>query len=514
MPSFSTPLSGLNANSQDLSVISNNLANLNTVGYKTEVTNFQDLFYQQIGTNGAGNPVEIGVGTKIDEISGQFTQGSIQSTGVPTDLAIQGGGFLTLVNNGIQEYTRAGNLSLASNGALKTADGGLVQGYQAVNGVISPSQILGAISIPTGLTSPPNPTSNVALTLNLNSGTPVAPSPASQQTGAGITPATVLRTGSVLAISDGTNTLSYTTLAGNTLSNVVSAINANPNFSASLSGNSLVITAANGSPITFTTNSLTDAAAGTLTEVFAPTGTSTVGTFSTSIAINDSLGAAHVLTYTFTKTAANAWNYSITIPAADVGQSGAPVVLKSGTMAFNGSGQLTTPGANVGGIAINGFADGASNLTFNWQTFGTNGAGLLTQVAGASATSATLQNGYASGTLSSFNIDNTGTIQGVFTNGQTVPIAQIALATFSNEQGLERNGSNNFLPSLSSGQANIGIAGTGGRGAITGGSLELSNADIATEFSHLILAERGYQANARAITTFDQVTQDAINLKQ
>ncbi len=190
------------------------------------------------------------------------------------------------------------------------------------------------------------------------------------------------------------------------------------------------------------------------------------------------------------------------------------MVVKSGTMDFNGSGQLTTPAANVTGIAVTGLADGSSDLSFNWQLYDPNGAGLLTQVAGASATSSTLQDGYASGTLSSYTIDNTGTIQGVFSNGQTIPIAQIALATFSNEQGLLRNGSNDFLATLSSGAANIGAPDTAGRGAITGGSLELSNADIATEFSQLILAERGYEANARAITTFDQVTQDAINLKQ
>jgi len=153
-------------------------------------------------------------------------------------------------------------------------------------------------------------------------------------------------------------------------------------------------------------------------------------------------------------------------------------------------------------------------LNFNWQLYDPNGAGLLTQVAGSSATSSTLQDGYASGTLSSYNINSSGVIEGIFTNGQTVPVAQIALATFSNEQGLLRNGDNDFLASLSSGAANIGIPGTAGRGTLTGGSLELSNADIATEFSQLILAERGYEANARAITTFDQVTQDAINLKQ
>lgn len=514
MPSFSTPLSGLTANSQELSVVANNLANLNTVGYKTQVTNFQDLFYQQIGTNGAGDPLQVGLGSEISSISGNFTQGSIESTGVPTDVAIQGNGFLITDVNGLQEYTRAGDLTMAADGTLQTADGGLLQGYQAVNGVINPSQTLGAISIPAGLTSPPNPTSNVQLTLNLDSGTSIAPSPASQQTGTGISPSTVLATGSVLAISDGTNTFSYTTVANDTLNNVISAINASPNFTASLSGNSLVISSVSGTPVTFSTNTLTDAAAGTESETFAASGSSTVGTFSTSIAVNDSLGASHVLTFKFTKTAANTWNYSITIPAADVGTTGNPVVLKTGTMDFNGSGQLTTPPANVTGIAITGFADGASNLSFNWQLYDANGSGLLTQVAGASATSSTLQDGYASGTLSSYTIDSSGTIQGSFTNGQTVPIAQIALASFSNDQGLERNGSNDFLPTLSSGAANIGVAGTGDLGTIAGSSLEQSNADISTEFSQLILAERGYEANARAITTFDQVTQDAINLKQ
>jgi flagellar hook protein FlgE len=183
-------------------------------------------------------------------------------------------------------------------------------------------------------------------------------------------------------------------------------------------------------------------------------------------------------------------------------------------MAFNGSGQLTSPASNVAGIQINGFADGASSGTFGWQLFGSNGSALVTQVSAASAASSTVQNGYASGTLSSYTIDDTGTIQGSFTNGQTVPIAQIALATFSNVQGLVRSGTNDFLSSVASGAANIGVAGTAGRGTISGGSLEESNADIATEFSELILAERGYEANAKTITTFDQVTQDAINLKQ
>jgi flagellar hook protein FlgE len=221
-----------------------------------------------------------------------------------------------------------------------------------------------------------------------------------------------------------------------------------------------------------------------------------------------------VLTVNFTKTAANTWNYQITIPAADVGQSGAPVVIKSGTLGFNGNGQLTNPAGNITGINIANLADGANPLTFNWNLYSANNGGLLTQVAGPSSTSATQQDGYSSGSLLNFTIGSDGTIQGVFSNGQTTALGQIALASFANPQGLIRNGSNEFLSSLASGAANVGAPSTGGRGALSGGALEQSNVDIATQFARLIVAERSYQANAKTVTTFDQVTQTAINLVQ
>jgi flagellar hook protein FlgE len=238
------------------------------------------------------------------------------------------------------------------------------------------------------------------------------------------------------------------------------------------------------------------------------------GTFSTSVAVFDSLGGSHVLTYNFTKTAANAWNYAITIPAADVGTTGAPVSVKTGTLTFNGAGQLLTPAANVAGIPITGLADGATNLTFSWNVFDANGNGQLTQVSGPSATSATQQDGFASGSLVSYLIESDGTVQGTFSNGQTAALGQIAMASFANQQGLVRNGSNDFLASLSSGQADVGTPGTGGRGTLSGGSLEQSNVDIATQFAQLIVAERSYQANAKSVTTFDEVTQTTINLIQ
>jgi flagellar hook protein FlgE len=518
MPSFSIPLSGLDASSTGLSVIANNLANLNTVGFKAQRAMFQDLFYQQIGTSGSGNPVQVGVGTSVSGISSQLTQGSVQTSGVPTDVAIQGDGFFIVNKAGESLYSRAGNFSIGPNGQLLTQDGGAIQGYTAVNGVISPGSILGPLSIPTGLTNPPKATANVQLSLNLNSGSALPVSAASQQTSSGtILAATPLKSGTTLAFTDGTNAFTYSAAAAgtDTLTTVVNAINANPNYSASLVGNSLVITAKNGGAITFTTNTLTDTATSALVDTFAASGTAVPGgSFGTSVTVHDALGASHVLTYNFTKTAANAWTYQITIPAADVGQSGAPVVVKSGNLTFNGNGQLTSPTGNVSGITVANLADGASNLTFNWNLFDPNTGGLLTQVSGASATSASQQDGFSSGSLVNFTIGSDGTIQGVFNNGQTTPLGQIALASFANEQGLSRNGSNEFLSSLSSGAANIGTPSTGGRGSLSGGALEQSNVDIATQFAQLIVTERSYQANAKSITTFDQVTQTAINLVQ
>jgi flagellar hook protein FlgE len=412
MPSFFIPLSGLQANSNALSVTANNLANLNTIGYKAQRPLFEDLFYQQVGTSGDGDPKQIGVGATIQKIDSQFTQGSIQSSGVPTDVAIQGSGYFVLDKSGEQLYSRAGDFSVSKTGNLLSADGANVLGYPATNGVVNPNATLGPLQIATGQTNPPKPTGNVDLTLNVDSGTAVG------------------------------------------------------------------------------------------------------GTFSTPVTVYDSLGGAHVLTYTFTKTAANAWNYAITIPAADVGATGAPVSVKSGTLTFNGAGQLTAPAANITGITVTGLADGANNLPFTWNLYDSTGAGLLTQVAAPSAASTTIQDGYASGNLVSYVIGSDGTIQGTFSNGQTAALGQIALASFQNDQGLVRNGANEFLASLASGQANIGAPGTGGRGTLSGGALEQSNVDIATQFAQLILQERGYQANAKAVTTFDEVTQTAINLKQ
>jgi flagellar hook protein FlgE len=189
------------------------------------------------------------------------------------------------------------------------------------------------------------------------------------------------------------------------------------------------------------------------------------------------------------------------------------VSVGTGKLQFDGNGSLTSPTANVA-LSVTGLADGASTLNVNWQLFNSQGTSNLTESGTASAASNISQNGFSGGTLTSFNVTSDGVIQGLFSNGETITLGQIALANFANLQGLENVGGNDYAATLASGPAIIGGAGSGGLGTIQDGALEESNVDMATEFANLIMAERDYQANAKAITTADNVTQTAINLIQ
>jgi len=424
MPNFSIPLSGLTAESTALSTIANNLSNQNTTGYKDKVVLFSDLFYQNLGTSGAGDPIQLGAGVEVGSTPSMFTQGSVSATGVPTDVAIQGNGFFVVQSaSGVVSYTRAGDFSTDKNNYLVTADGQQVLGYPAVGGVINTGGGLAPLQLGAGTISPPTQTANVQLTVNLNASTVPTDAP-----------------------------------------------------------------------------------------------------YSTPIQIYDSLGAVHNLTATFTNTGANTWDYSLSIPATDLSAAKATGILATGTLTFNGNGVLvgdtaatggTVTGAlsNVTGIPIKGFADGASDMTFDWNVL--NGTTpVLTQVAAPDSTTSANQDGSSSGSLASFAIGSDGIITGSFSNGKTQALGQIALASFSNDNGLQLNGNTDFTPTLASGQAVVGVPGSGELGTLSGGSLELSNVDIATEFANRIVAQRGFEADAKAVTTFDQITQDTIALKQ
>jgi flagellar hook protein FlgE len=420
MPNFSIPLSGLNAESTALSAIANNLSNQNTIGYKDTSVLFSDLFYQQLGTTGEGDPIQVGAGVEVGSMPSLFTEGDVENTGVPTDAAIQGSGFFVVQNgDGSVNYTRAGDFSVNTNNYLVTPSGQQVLGYAAVNGVINTGGGLVPLQLGAGTLSPPSATTDVQLTTNLNAAANVG------------------------------------------------------------------------------------------------------DTFSTPVTVYDSLGDSHTLTFNFTNTGPGAWNYDITIPAADLGGTGNPVVVNSGTLGFDSNGNLISPTANVTNIGVGttgttgtgAFADGAAPMNFTWDLYN-NGTPLLTQVAAPSSTSGTSANGFASGTLTNFTINSDGTIAGSFSNGETENLGQLALANFANQNGLQLDGSTDFSPTLASGAAVVGVPGTGGLGTLSGGALEESNVDIATEFANLIVAQRGYEADAKAVTTFDQIMQDTIALKQ
>src|SRR5208282_5244962 len=172
MPNFSIPLSGLTAESTALSAIANNLSNQNTTGYKDTGVLFSDLFYQNLGTTGSGDPIQEGAGTKVSSMPSLFTQGSVSATGVPTDAAIQGSGFFVVQNaNGSLDYTRAGDFTVDNSNYLVTFQGQQVLGYPAVNGVVNTGAAIAPLQLGAGTISPPTATGNVQLTLNLNSAT-------------------------------------------------------------------------------------------------------------------------------------------------------------------------------------------------------------------------------------------------------------------------------------------------------------------------------------------------------
>jgi flagellar hook protein FlgE len=506
MPNFSIPLSGLTAESTALSTVANNLANQNTTGYKDKVALFSDLFYQNIGTTGSGDPIQVGAGTQVGSLPSLFTQGSVAATGVPTDVAIQGTGFFPVQDsNGVINYTRAGDFSVDANNFLVTSDGQQVLGYPATNGVVNTGAGIAPLQLGAGTISPPTATANAELTLNLN---------------AASTPGTTYSTPVTIYDSLGnshTLTYTFTNTAANTWSynlsipaTDLSPINTVPQTGVLATG----VLSFNGNGVLTATTAPTVG-----TPTYAGTGTGTMSALTAGPA---------AVAETFTVTAVDATHFSVTGSVSGlIGTATVGTPFTSGQIDFTiGAGGTafapgdtftvaTAPGtlAKIPPIPITNFADGASNQTFNWNLL--NGTTpVITQVAAPSSATAANQDGSSSGSLVNFNIGGDGTITGSFSNGKTQALGELALANFANNGGLELNGNTDFTPSLASGPAVVGIPGAGGLGTLSGGSLELSNVDIATEFANLIVAQRGFEADAKAVTTFDQITQDTIALKQ
>lgn len=185
----------------------------------------------------------------------------------------------------------------------------------------------------------------------------------------------------------------------------------------------------------------------------------------------------------------------------------------TGSLTFDSNGNLVSPSTNVSGITFSGLSDGASNLNMTWNLFGTDGSSTLSQVvAQTSAASSSIQDGFASGNYSGFTIGSDGTVTATFNNGQKLNVGQLALGNVVNLQGLQDTGNGDYATTLASGTATIGVSGTSGLGSMQGGALEASNVNISAEFSDLIIAQRAFEANSKAVTTFDTITQETINM--
>jgi flagellar hook protein FlgE len=236
----------------------------------------------------------------------------------------------------------------------------------------------------------------------------------------------------------------------------------------------------------------------------------TVGTsFSTPVQIFDSLGQSHQATVSYTKTATNTWSYSVALPPGDA--TGVPTN-NTGTLTFDTSGNLVSPTGSVNNITFPTLADGASDLSFNWNLNNSSGTPTISQLAAASSNTAKSQDGFTSGVYQSFVVDSAGVITAQFSNGRTSTIGQLAVATVANTAGLTASGGNNFMTTAASGLATVGVAGAGGRGTLDDGALEQSNVNISTEFSNLIVAQRAFEANSKTVTTFDTISQDVLSM--
>lgn len=406
MRALFSAVSGVRSHQVRMDVIGNNIANVNTTGFKGSRVTFSDVLSQTMSQGSARTtPQQVGLGVSVASTDLDMGAGSLQLTGRSLDLAIQGNGMFVLkTTTGQMTYTRAGNFDWDSEGYLvNPGTGRRVQGWSAdpLTGEIENTGMgtLGDIQVPRGAVVPAEPTTNVEFTGNLDPG----------------------------------------------------------------------------------------AAEGTVVE--------------TAVNAYDSLGHMHTMPVQFTKTAnANEWSWSYLKP-------GDAAYTAGGTFTFSTEGRLDPPAAPGSvTLAIPGADDLTFNLDFNKMVQAYTG------VPGSQVSSAS--DGTYMGVLEMINVDQAGQVIGVFSNGERSLLGQIATANFANPGGLLKDGDTSFVESSSSGRPDIGLPDTGGRGRLLPGNLEMSNVDLSTEFTNMILTQRGFQANTRVITTSDSMLEEVVNLRR
>ena len=528
MRSLFAGVSGLRNHQVRMDVIGNNVANVNTVAFKAGRVTFKEGFAQLLqgasrppGDHGGINPIQVGLGMQIGSIDTLFTQGNIETTGASTDLAIQGDSFFVVAKGNEHYYTRSGNFQVDADGRLVAPTNGfVVQGRMFENGRLLDG--VTDIVLPFGQKTAASATSSMALNGNLNAAAPVFAGPFLPEDAV---PPTVTAGafgtayGSFATLTHNTGGTSgyytFTQDAGGMIqawrngetvgSPQLGTDNATLDFGdVTLALNGTWSTSA-GFPATPSATNVATVAAGATTAM--PANASSYA--KTSITVYDSLGSKHEVKLDLWKSGDAEWQWRVDpreLTAAGVQNI---QVTGSTSFTFNDDGTIQPP-ATMPVITFEPPGADPVSITLDPGS-GVNG---LSQFAGTNTAVLRDQDGYAAGTLQNFSIDRTGLITGAFTNGVNVPLAQIVLADFNNPGGLLRVGDNMYGISGNSGGAVLGYALEGSQSVITSGALEMSNVDLAQEFTSMIVTQRGFQANSKVITTSDEMLQELVNLKR
>ncbi|MDR3600688.1 MAG: flagellar hook-basal body complex protein [Desulfosporosinus sp.] len=471
MGSLYSAISGLKNHQIKMDVIGNNIANVNTTGFKESDVTFATALSQTMKgasapttTQGGTNPAQVGMGSMLGSINQIMTAGNSETTGKDTDLMLQGSGFFVLDNNGQQVFTRAGGFDKDTAGNLvDPATGAKVQGYSwNADDTTTPDwSKTGDINFNLGDTLATDSGMPVATTSVLLNDSPTTGTFTAESSGPPVVPATY---------DTGSPNATNVTIDGMTK---VSSDPTTGQFS--YDATTGIITFAQGfvPPSSYTTPP------GGLNLSYVPLANMGTVTDLNNTATVDYAPAAGATVYN------------------DAGGTNTPYTLT--TAATPGDGEYSVK-------AVNG----------KYQiTFGTDGTGTATPTIAAPSISYDFTN--KAHTLTSFSIDQNGVITGAYSNGvDTVnhKIAQIEVALFANETGLQNTGGSFYTQTTNSGAASIGAAGDGGRATVAADTLEMSNVDLSTEMTDMITAQRGFQANSRVITVSDSLLQELIDLKR
>jgi flagellar hook protein FlgE len=537
LTSMFNAVSSMKNSSTSMDVISNNIANMDTVGYKTQRVTFADtlsqtLKYASAGSSDAGgtNAIQIGLGAQISSVSSLFNQGTLETTDNYSDLAIDGEGFFVVKVNGSDYYTRDGQFTIDSSGNLvSSASSGILQGYLATNGVVNQSSGLVNLTIPLSDKSEAKQTSEIEFTGNLQSSSEkeIDDPAAIDITYLNYADSSTSTQSTLSSMTEGDTVTAgdYTYTYGTdftTFEQLFAKINADVStFSAEYNGSDGTYTLSDSSgTITSVTSSNTDlntvlnssTSLGVTKTLFCP------ASLTTNVSVFDSQGTTHILKVTYTQTDTNTWTWSAVtdITTTDTTtnpptSTTIPTSVGNGEITFNSDGSYkSSTNQSITFPTSNG---STSSIEINFN-FGESGSLLgLTQV-DSSMTLTTSQDGYASGDLSSISIDQYGQIIGSYSNGQSKTLGQIALATFRNNNGLVKEGDSLYSSTINSGDAMINILNEGSATEIVSGSLESSTVDLTQEFAKMIITQRAYQASAKLITTSDDMISDLIALKR